>query len=230
MCDHPGTVLCTRCLRLLPYLDPWRACPRCGAAFGRVQCTECNPVMMAAGGLSELPFASCTSALMFDASTARIPRAYKDHGVKALAPIMAQLMDDALMPEWKESCQALTFVPATKAAVRRRGFDHTQELAQELSARCGLPIAPLLARPRSTDQRGLSRSERFANMRRVFQEQGRGSGRGPAGKMQEDSFAPLQEVLLMDDVMTTGATLFAAASALRAQGVERVRCVTFLRV
>ena len=48
---------------------------------------------------------------------------------------------------------------------------------------------------------------------------------------QEDLAAPAPpHVLLVDDVMTTGATLFAAASALQARGAQTVRCLTFLRV
>lgn len=221
VCDRPGSLVCDECLRNLSYLDQWQACPRCGAAYGRVQCTECNPVMMRSSGVGEPPFESCTSALMFSAKSARIARAFKDYGELRMAPVMARLMGNALMPEWKEECEAVTFIPATDGARLRRGFDHGELLARELAQICGLPCLALLAPPQSSDQRGLSRSERFANMTRVFA--GNGEGAAP-------SMAVPKRVLLADDVMTTGATLFAAANALKRMGAQQVRCVTFARV
>ena len=50
VCDTPGEVLCAPCSLNLSHIDWWRACPRCGAPFGRVQCSECNPVMLGATG------------------------------------------------------------------------------------------------------------------------------------------------------------------------------------
>lgn len=218
ICDRPGSILCNPCLRDLPYLDTWRACPKCGAAYGRTQCTECNPVMLKAGGYEKLPFEACASALMFTATSSRIPRAFKDHGARDLGPVMARLMANVLMPEWIPWCQAITFIPATRKAVRTRGFDHGQELAKHLGDLCNLPVAHLLPRPNSIDQRKLSRTQRFANMRQVFREEN-APGR-----------CPPQRVLLIDDVMTTGSTLFAATCSLKRLGVEQVRCVTLLRV
>lgn len=229
VCDRPGSLLCNTCLRALPYLDPWLACPVCGAAFGRMQCTECTLLTLQRNGMESLPFASCTSALRFTAQSARIPRAFKDHGARGLAPVMAGLMQNALCPEWTKERPCVTFVPATAAAVQRRGFDHMEELATALACTLGLTCRTLLPRPRSTDQRGLSRAQRFANMRQVFA--ATGLDERSTNMHQEDLAAPAPpHVLLVDDVMTTGATLFAAASALQARGAQTVRCLTFLRV
>lgn len=230
VCDRPGSVLCSSCRHDLPYLDTWRACPVCGAAFGRLQCTECNPVMLKAGGYGALPFEGCTSALMFNARSSRIPRAFKDHGARDLGPVMARLMFDSLTPEWVGRCQAVTFIPATRAAVKRRGFDHGQELAEHLGKLCNLPARGLLPRPYSTDQRKLSRTQRFSNMRQVFQNSRSEEARCGPGRRSPPAPSPPKRVLLADDVMTTGSTLFSAATALKDLGVEQVWCVTFLRV
>ena len=53
-CGAPGSVLCGQCRRSLAYIDWWRACPRCGAPFGRIQCTECNAVMLQAQAEPEI--------------------------------------------------------------------------------------------------------------------------------------------------------------------------------
>lgn len=216
VCDLPGDVLCPECRRRLPFLDWWRACPRCGAPFGRVQCSECNAVTMAALGRDEPPFDACASPVVYDDGAARIVRTWKDAGERRLAATMAGLMASVASPAWLAEELTVVPVPATAAAVRRRGFDHGADLADELAARLGLPTAPLLARPRSIDQRRLTRQDRIRNMERRF--------RALPGASAPDS------VLLVDDVYTTGATLFAAADALRAAGAERVRCITFARV
>ena len=87
---------------------------------------------------------------------------------------------------------------------------------QALADRLGLAVAPVLARPRSRDQRALARRDRLANM--------------------EGRFIPLPgasafpSVILVDDVYTTGATLFAATDAVRVAGAATVRCLTSARV
>ena len=216
VCDLPGDVLCPECRRHLPFLDWWRACPRCGAPFGRVQCSECNAVTMAALGRTEPPFDACVSPVIYGDGAARIVRTWKDAGERRLAATMADLMAPVAAPVWRAEEPAVVPMPATAAAVRRRGFDHGTDLANELAARLGLPVTPLLARPRSIDQRRLTRQDRIRNMEHRF--------RALPGASAPDS------VLLVDDVYTTGATLFAAADALRAAGAARVRCITFARV
>ena len=216
VCDTPGEVLCAPCSLNLSHIDRWRACPRCGAPFGRVQCSECNDVLMSVAGRDEPPFDACTSAVAFDDAAARIVRTWKDAGERRLAGAMATLMAPMAPPSWLADHPCIVPVPATAAARRRRGFDHGEELAQALADRLGLAVAPVLARPRSRDQRALARRDRLANM--------------------EGRFIPLPgasafpSVILVDDVYTTGATLFAATDAVRVAGAATVRCLTFARV
>ena len=158
VCDTPGEAVCQACLRSLPYLDWWRACPRCGAPFGRVQCSECNPVTMAALDRHELPFDACASAVVYNDATARIVRAWKDAGERRLVETLADLMASVTAPSWRAERPTIVPVPATAAALRRRGFDHGADLARALAERLSLDEIPLLARPRSFDQRSLARS------------------------------------------------------------------------
>lgn len=214
LCDTPGAVLCERCLFGLPYLDWWRACPRCGSAYGRVQCDLCNPVAMGRLGLDGLPFERCASATMFGSAPGRIVRVYKDMGEQRLAGDMAQAMARALPPGWL--FDAVTYVPATKVAARYRGFDHGELLARELSALVCKPCEPTLGRPRTRDQRKLGAAQRIANLADGF------------------SLAPEavsgRRYLLVDDVFTTGATLCAASKALVRAGAAKPYCATFARV
>ena len=214
LCDRPGDVLCPRCEAALPYNDYWRACPRCGSPYGARQCDFCNPVMMQRIGLAELPFDGCASATRFAGGTGQLVRLFKDQGEQRLAGVLARLMVQVLPPGWP--LEVVAYVPASRAAVRRRGFDHGELLGREVAACVGLECLPLLRRPRTRDQRGLSARGRIANL---------------AGRFEAAGAAPCRGgVLLVDDVMTTGATLCAAAAALRSAGYPALYGLTFARV
>lgn len=216
LCDAPGAVLCQPCRLRLPFIDQCRACPRCGAPFGRIQCTECNDIMLAASGRTALPFGSCICATAFDETAARIVRTWKDGGERRLKDDMADLMAAAVPPGWPHALSAVVCIPASSAALRQRGFDHGQLLGSAVADRLGLPCAPVLARPLSADQRKLGRRARLTNT---------------AGRFATLPGATVpKSVLLVDDVYTTGATLFSACDALRETRAQTIRCVTFARV
>jgi ComF family protein len=214
LCDVPDDVLCASCIRDLPYLDWWQACPHCGSAFGLVQCDLCNPTMLARIGREELPFAGCASAVSFSDSSGRIVRVYKDQGERRLAGVMAQLMTRAVSPAW--SFDAVTFIPATKAAMRHRGFDHAELLAHEVASRLRVECIRALDRPQTLDQRALSGRERIANLSNRFH--------------AIEGVEARRALLLVDDVFTTGATLCAATDALKSSCADIVYCLTFARV
>ena len=107
---------------------------------------------------------------------------------------------------------AVVPVPAAPARLRRRGFDPAGELAGALAERVGAPLRPCLARRGRGRQVGRRRAERIGHPPRI-------------AAVAE---AP-RSVLLVDDVLTTGATLTACARALRAAGAARVVALTFAR-
>ncbi len=215
VCDAPGELLCDKCRANLPYIDWWRACPKCGAPFGRVQCSECNPVMLRASGRTSFPFEGAASALVYDTAARRIVSAYKDKGERRLAHAMAEIMVPYAAPAWCDAAEAVTFVPSSAAAHRSRGFDHAELLAREVACALNLPCTSVFQRPKSRDQRKLSRSKRLANL------EGRISVLPGA--------TPPKSVIVVDDVCTTGATLSGAACALRTANADHVWCLTFAR-
>lgn len=216
-CDKPGTLLCRSCWLNLAHIDQGQACPRCGGPYGQTQCTECNAVVLASAGIKQLPFSSCASVLVLDDAAHRIVTTYKDKGEQRLAAVMSAMMAKLVDPAWLADVQAVTFIPDSSAARRRRGFDHSQLLAMSLARRLGKSCLGLLARPHAEDQRALGRKDRMRNMAGALCANPAAKGRMP------------KSVILVDDVITTGATLFAASQVLAKAGVEDIRCITFAR-
>ncbi len=221
LCDTPGSLLCESCRLHLPYIDRWSACNRCGAAFGVVQCTECNPVTLTRIERNELPFTGCASVTLLTAQSRRLVTLCKDAGERRLANVMAQLMVQVINPSWLSRISTITWIPARKTAIRRRGFDHAHAIALEVSSCIGLPVYAMLEQPNTHDQRVLSRIERFENTRSEFQIL------ASFDKLNKASH--VTGVMLIDDVYTTGATLFAASDALKKAGVSEIFCLTFAR-
>jgi predicted amidophosphoribosyltransferase len=128
-------------------------------------------------------------------------------GRTGLAGPLAELLAAALAEAAPEPGVELCAVPSTRAAYRRRGFDP----ARLVLARAGRHDARVLrpARPHRV-QKGLGREERRANLRGVHRARGRLDGR---------------RFLLVDDVVTTGATIAEAARAIREAGGEVVGAV-----
>ena len=113
---------------------------------------------------------------------------------------------------------ALVPVPVTGARLRERGFNQAQLLAEPLGATLGRPVLDVLERlPGRRRQAGLGRRERKVNVR--------GRVRASAGP---EAGGP-RAALLVDDVMTTGATAAACACALSEAGWRPLGVVSFAR-
>ena len=132
---------------------------------------------------------------------------------RALLPV-AELMAERiiwLVPGHMLSGEVVP-VPTARARSARRGFDPAGELAAALADRAGLRLRPCLARRGAGRQVGRRRAERVGRPPRIH-------ARGEAPR----------SALLVDDVLTTGSTLAAAARALRGAGARRVVAITFAR-
>jgi ComF family protein len=128
-----------------------------------------------------------------------------DYLGRHLAAALAEELGDRI-----SGCDRVVPVPLHWRRRLSRGYNQAERIARPLAGRLGLPLVPALARRRATPPQSLlGRDERLANLRKAFRVTRPGRIRG-------------LHILLVDDVATTGATLDAAARALKHAGAAAV--------
>ncbi len=221
MTDRDRGLVCGPCWARLPRLpSPW--CERCGhprsgvahaGARTGAPCPGCAllaPYVRAARSLCWVPHPVSSGILA----------ALKYEGWPGVAEAMGERM--ARLP-WPSDVVAerVAIVPIPLAAVkeRERGFNQAERLAAAVARRWGIPVVTGVTRTRvTTTQTRLTPGERLANVRRAF-----------AAVPADLPRLAGRHVILVDDVLTTGATLNACAGALFAAGVRTVSYLTFGR-
>jgi ComF family protein len=140
---------------------------------------------------------------------------FKYGGVKPLASQLGQLLNGALPRE--QRFDVIVPMPLHWRKRLERGFNQSELLARFVSKRTGIPLAPGLKRRKRTDpQAGLTRAQRRTNVAGAFEVKGRSDIEG-------------RHVLLIDDVLTTGATASACSAVLKRAGAKRVTVLTLAR-
>lgn len=195
---------------LLPSL-----CAACGRSCrpGAVTCTRCarrlaDAAPLAGNGPQGLD--RSWSSASHEGVARDLVTALKFRRLLPVAGLMAERI------RWLAPASLLTgtIVPVPTARLRSlwRGFDPAAEIAAELAERTGMPLSSCLVRVGSGRQVGRRRADRVGHPPQLR----------PQGEVP-------RSVLLVDDVLTTGATLSACARSLRGAGAARVAAVTFTR-
>jgi predicted amidophosphoribosyltransferase len=139
-------------------------------------------------------------------------RRLKYHGAIAAAQDIADSLSN-ILPD--DDC-ILTYLPTATGRVRARGFDQARLVARAVAAKTGYQFVPLLRRLGQADQVGTGREARFAQASSAF-------------RVVNRSLLSAQKVVLIDDVITTGASLDSAAKVLKSAGAKRIYGVVFCR-
>ncbi len=201
-CGREGGVLCPSCLDRLPELKAPFCC-RCGLpAQGNEPCRDCAVLELAIDGIR--------SPLVFDKLAREAVHRLKYQNVRVLAAplarVLAEYLDRSPIPS-----DTLVPVPLHPRRLKERGYNQSLLLARELGKLTSMPVdSSCLKRVVHTlpQARTSSSTERHRNMLGAF---------ACAG-----STAKNKRVLLIDDVSTSGATLNACATALKAAGAASV--------
>jgi ComF family protein len=219
-CDAPlGTgrrdPLCGACWAGIPRLGP-PLCEHCGVPLGPAAPVDRPAERRACASCRADPpaFDRARGAGLYAGPLRLALQALKFHGKRALARPLAQLVhEQCAVP----AADALVPVPLARARLQERGFNQAELIAERLGALLAIPVRRRwLTRVRETrPQTDLAAAERRTNVGGAF-----AASRGVAG----------QHVVLVDDVLTTGATCHECARALRDAGARQVDVVTVARV
>lgn len=134
-----------------------------------------------------------------------------ERAVASVKPI-AQMMIDRI--PYVEPSTVVSYIPTANSRVRQRGYDQARLLSKEIARTLGLKYQPTLLRVGKKRQVGSTREQRKKQLEGVFVIR---PGVNIAGK----------NILLVDDVVTTGASLTEVAKTLKKNGVRSVSAVVF---
>jgi ComF family protein len=200
-CGTEEGLLCAHCMQALPPVMP--CCYLCRSASDSFNtCSLCS---------NEYTPQRVWIATSYTGSAKRLVRTLKFDRAAAAADVIARALAVTLPvgQTW-----TVTHAPTAYARVRQRGYDQAQLIARQVACRTGTAYAPLLARQGTQRQLGQSRAIRRQQMASAFR-----------------VISPIsvigRDILLIDDVLTTGSTLSAASHTLYAAGARTVTAAVF---
>ena len=191
--------LCDGCRADLPYL-PRDRCPQCAAPS--LECAICGACLQQSP-LFDQALASCAYAYPLD----RLVHAFKYSGQLAVAPLLADLLLREVRDEPRP--ELIVPMPLSRERLRERGFNQALEIARPIAAALGIQLSvdACLRVQHAPPQSALAWAERAKNISGAF-------------VCMEDIAG--RSVAVVDDVLTTGATLNEIARVLRLRGASRV--------
>lgn len=199
-CDAEGSLLCVSCASLFSQVP--ERCYRCRRLSpANRTCTSCQ---------SSSVLHTVQAGTVYEYIAKNLVWRLKFRGAQAAAREIAKLLGSLVTDE----DAVLAHVPTATSRVRQRGYDQAGLIVRELSRQTGLPRRKLLMRVGQHHQVGASREQRITQLRTAF--------RVVNGEAVQGA-----HIILVDDVLTTGATLESAARMLKAAGAKRIDALVF---
>ena len=204
----PSQPLCAPCVER--FAQPTQRCPTCALTLTQPKCHNCAQ--------HPSPLDACVAAVSYTFPWAGCIARFKFQADPSLARALAHLMRHA--PWVEPALDAATLVvpmPLAPTRLRERGFNQALELARHLAPH-KTHAHTMLRRGDSAHQVGASRQERLDHVRDAFW-------------VASDRVSAVrgQRVVLVDDVMTTGASMYEAARALRVVGAGHITGLVLAR-
>ena len=196
-------------------------CPFCGRILEKSEeglCSRCQRSLPWTTGHND-PVDFCDvslSPLRYQNGVREAVHRYKFRYGRMHSHFLGTLMEQCLHDRWSEPVDVIVWVPLSKKHRRKRGYDQAEPLARRVGELSGIPVAAALEKTRetATQSRIEKPSERRANVLGAY-------------RVREGVDLSGKRVVLVDDVVTSGATLSECASCLRMAGAESVAALTF---
>ena len=197
-------------------------CPFCRRILDKAEdglCPDCQknlPWLIGTSGERKVEFADgCFSPLAYRDRVRDGVHHFKFEGSRACAEPFGELMAQCLQDHLPEEVDAITWAPLNRKRKRKRGFDQAELLARAVGRRQNLPVISVLRKVHNTQpQSALTQAD-----------QRRANAKGAYCLREGVEVAGLR-LVLVDDVVTSGATLSECAFQLRKAGAQRVWCLT----
>lgn len=203
-CGQEGSLLCEACRQAELFRIP-PSCYRCGSVNPEaLTCPKCR---------RHSPLSYVWVVSRYEGVARKLIHEFKFQSRRgATEPIAEEI--SATLPLLPETL--VVHLPTTTRHRRQRGFDQSQLIAKRLATLRDLKYADCLKRTKTIHQRGATRAKRLAQIKGVFTVKNPNLVRG-------------KKILLIDDVMTTGASIEEAARTLRGAGAKEVAAAVFVR-
>lgn len=206
-CNDEGSLLCQSCADGMA--DPIRQCYKCHIPAERfATCPDCRIGSALASVLPAVKYTGLAKDIVWKIKFGRTRSASQE-----IASVIVHKLRLQKQLAGKRQI-ILTHAPTATSRVRQRGYDQAALIARSVAGQSHATYLPLLARTGQQKQIGASRSQRKAQLQSAFRPLRCGRIKGV-------------HIILIDDVVTTGATLEAAAQALIDAGARRVDAVVF---
>lgn len=203
-------------------------CPRCSApigrrssAFGAGPAARSIPPVCSACRRWPGELVTCRCPFVYRGSAAAVVRSLKYGRWRSVVPVMVEAMEpsgaDVARAFGSDGEAVVVPVPLSPSRLRERGFNQARELAEGAASALGLSTVPLLGRgPGGPRQAGAGIARRQENVQGSF-------------FLARPPDPAVRSAIIVDDVLTTGATILACVDVLREAGLDRIGALTFAR-
>jgi len=208
--DGSANMFCSECVEGFRFVKP-PYCPGCGGELSGILavCPDCLKA-------EKRPWKKAYSVFRMDGTVKDIIHMYKYRNRPELARALGRLAAGRLADE-DFKADIIVPTPLHWTRMMYRGFNQAELVSEEISKHLKFPVKNILRRKRRTKQQArLNKAERMANLHDAF-------------SVIDSTRCKNRAILLVDDVMTTGSTLSAAAEALLASGAAEVNVLVVAR-
>lgn len=217
---YPSGIKCVICGDDIPGYDRYAVCDRCELSHNTKYCLRCGRAMKNMANYCdycqnhEYSFDFARAPFVYENEVVNLVHKLKYGGGKYLAEVMAEFMVDEYYDSGFDA-DLITFVPMHSKKQRKRGYNQAREIASALSQILGFPLSDVLERVKFTE-----------NLARLGKEE-RAEAICNAIILKPDADVKGKNVVIVDDVFTTGATSNECAKALRKGKCGKIFVLTF---